>query len=94
MKPNGTHHVGRAEILGAVAGGVTSLYWGKAGWGKLSAVLSPVEGSIPLVPSGGWRIYTVASSMPRFDPKTWRLELGGHVQQKTSISYGELTSLP
>jgi DMSO/TMAO reductase YedYZ molybdopterin-dependent catalytic subunit len=86
--------VGRAVFLGTVAGGASALLWGKAGWGKLSAVLSPVEGGIPLIPSGGWRIYTVAATMPRFDPQTWRLQLGGHVERPTSISYEQLTALP
>jgi len=86
--------VGRGVFLGTVLGGVSALYWGKAGWSKLSAALSPVEGAIPLVPSGGWRIYTVSDSMPHFDPQTWRLELGGHVHQPTSITYKELKALP
>jgi len=86
--------VGRAVFLGTVSGGASALLWGKAGWGKLSAVLSPVEGGIPLIPSGGWRIYTVAATMPRFDPQTWRLQLGGHVERPTSISYEQLTALP
>jgi DMSO/TMAO reductase YedYZ molybdopterin-dependent catalytic subunit len=32
--------------------------------------------------------------MPRFDPQTWRLQLGGHVERPTSISYEQLTALP
>ena len=58
--PQPPRKVGRAVFLGAVVGGVSSLYWGKAVWGKISAQLSPVEASIPLIPSGGWRIYTVS----------------------------------
>ena len=60
--PQPPKKVGRAVFLGAVVGGVSSLYWGKAVWGKISAQLSPVEASIPLIPSGGWRIYTVSGS--------------------------------
>ncbi len=86
--------VGRAVFLGAVAAGVSSLYWGKAGWSKVSGTISPLEASIPLIPSGGWRIYTISGHMPGFDPSTWRLGLGGHVQKPVSISYPELLSLP
>jgi len=86
--------VGRAVFLGTVLGGVSALFWGKSAWDGVSSALSPVESHIPLVPSGGWRIYTVSGSMPRFDPKTWRLEVGGMVDRKTSLTYEELRSLP
>jgi DMSO/TMAO reductase YedYZ molybdopterin-dependent catalytic subunit len=92
--PHPSKKVGRAVFLGAVVGGVSSLYWGKSVWGKISAQLSPVEASIPLIPSGGWRIYTVSGHMPTFDPQTWRLDLGGHVDKPTSISYAQLRALP
>ena len=39
--PDESRKVGRAVFLGAVLGGVSSLYWGKAGWSKVSAALSP-----------------------------------------------------
>ena len=86
--------VGRAVFLGALAGGVTSLYWGKAAWSRVSAVIAPLESRIPLIPSGGWRIYTISGSMPRFDPEAWRLEIGGQVDQPISLDYHDLLSLP
>jgi DMSO/TMAO reductase YedYZ molybdopterin-dependent catalytic subunit len=94
MEPAGTHKLGRAVFLGAVAGGLTSLYWGKTVWGRVSSALGPIEGSIPLLPAGGWRIYAVSGSLPGFDPKTWKLSVGGHVEKPTTISYHELRSLP
>jgi DMSO/TMAO reductase YedYZ molybdopterin-dependent catalytic subunit len=93
-EPLKTHHVGRAVFLGALVGGVSSLYWGKAAWSHLSSALGPVEDSIPLLPTGGWRIYAVSGSLPGFDPKTWKLDVGGRVEKPTSISYRELRSLP
>jgi DMSO/TMAO reductase YedYZ molybdopterin-dependent catalytic subunit len=57
-------------------------------------VISPVESLIPLVPSKGWRIYTVADSMPRFDRERWRLEIGGLVDSPQTIGYDELLALP
>jgi DMSO/TMAO reductase YedYZ molybdopterin-dependent catalytic subunit len=32
--------------------------------------------------------------MPRFDPQTWRLEVGGLVERPLSLSYAELRALP
>ncbi len=86
--------VGRAVFLGTLLGGVTSLYWGKAAWSRVSAVISPLESQIPLIPTKGWRIYTVAATMPRFDEATWRLQVGGHVQTPVSLNYKDLLALP
>jgi DMSO/TMAO reductase YedYZ molybdopterin-dependent catalytic subunit len=93
-EPLKSHKVGRAVFLGAVAGGVTSLYWGRAAWSRLSSAIGPVADSIPLLPTGGWRIYAVSGSLPTFDPKSWKLSLGGHVETPTTIDYHELRSLP
>ena len=49
---------------------------------------------MPLIPSGGWRIYTVSGSMPTFDPVSWRLGVGGRVERPVSLSYEELLALP
>src|SRR5579863_2888513 len=86
---------GRGLFLATVAGGVSSLYWGKAVWGRVGGVISPVAGAIvPILPTGGWRIYTVADSMPVFDPATWRLTVGGMVDKPLSLTYDELRALP
>jgi DMSO/TMAO reductase YedYZ molybdopterin-dependent catalytic subunit len=85
---------GRGLFLATVAGGLTSLAWGKPVWSRVSAALSPAEGLIPLVPTSGWRIYTVSGSMPSFDPATWRLNVGGLVEQELSLSHRELLALP
>jgi DMSO/TMAO reductase YedYZ molybdopterin-dependent catalytic subunit len=47
-----------------------------------------------LFPVGGWRIYTISGSMPVFDAKSWRLEIGGLVRRPASISYEQLLALP
>ena len=46
------------------------------------------------MPSAGWRIYTVASSMPRYDPATWRLTIDGLVGKPQSYDIDALRSLP
>ena len=86
---------GRRGFLGVVGLGLTSLLWGQ----RASGVLSPVTSSFSqlignLLPVGGWRIYTISGSMPIFDPRTWRLDIGGLVRRPVSLSYDQLTSLP
>ena len=86
---------GRRLFLATVLGGVSSLYWGKAAWDHVTGVVSPVAGAIaPILPTGGWRIYTISGHMPVFDPATWRLRIGGLVEQPVSLTYDELRSLP
>jgi len=86
---------GRRLFLATVLGGVSSLYWGKAAWDHVTGVVSPVANAIaPILPSGGWRIYTISGDMPVFDPKTWRLKIGGHVEHPVSLTYDQLRALP
>jgi DMSO/TMAO reductase YedYZ molybdopterin-dependent catalytic subunit len=86
---------GRGVFLATVAGGLSSLFWGKAAWSSVSGVVSPVAGAIaPILPTSGWRIYTVSGSMPVFDPDTWRLSIGGLVEQPTELTYAQLRALP
>src|SRR5215470_279690 len=86
---------GRRLFLVTLAGGISSLYWGKAAWDHVTGVVSPVASAIaPILPTGGWRIYTISGHMPVFDPATWRLKIGGLVEQPVSLSYDELRALP
>jgi|SRR5579884_2907644 len=86
--------VGRGVFLAAMAGGVSSLLWGKTVWSRVSHAIAPVESLVPLVPSGGWRIYTVSGSLPAFDPATWRLGVGGLAEKPVTLDYHELRALP
>jgi DMSO/TMAO reductase YedYZ molybdopterin-dependent catalytic subunit len=86
---------GRRAFLALLAGGLSSFVWTS----KASNVLSPVTSTFSqlvgnLFPVGGWRIYTISGSMPVFDPKSYRLEVGGLVRRPRSFTYGELLSLP
>ena len=83
---------GRAAFLGVVATGLTSLLWAKPAWNLLAR---PLENSLPasLFPNG-WRIYTVASTMPRFDPATWRLTIDGLVDRPVTLDSAQLRALP
>ena len=46
------------------------------------------------LPSSGWRIYTVADTMPVFHPESWRLEVYGLVERPLKLSYVDLRALP
>jgi len=46
-----------------------------------------------LVGQGGFRIYTVAP-IPKFDPASWKLTIGGMVSKPIHFSYDELLALP
>jgi DMSO/TMAO reductase YedYZ molybdopterin-dependent catalytic subunit len=93
----GARRLGRAGFVGIVGAGIATLFYGKAISRVTSRVTNPVSdatGLTRLVPSGGWRIYTVAGSMPSFDRASWRLHVGGLVEQPMDLSYDELLALP
>jgi DMSO/TMAO reductase YedYZ molybdopterin-dependent catalytic subunit len=87
--------IGRRAFLLLTAGGLSSFAW--AGWA--SRIVAPVTSQFSqlladVLPVGGWRIYTISGSMPVFDPRSWRLEIGGLVRWPASLSYQELLALP
>ena len=86
-QPGDNRRYGRRAFLGTTALGLSSLLWGSSAWRALAQVLPP-----QLVP--GWRIYTVASSMPTFDPASWRLTIDGLVDRPGTLTYESLRSLP
>ena len=93
----GARRLGRAGFIGVVGAGVATLFYGKAISRLTSKVTNPVSdatGLTRLVPSGGWRIYTVADTMPRFDPATWKLRIDGLVERPVEIDHAQLLSLP
>jgi DMSO/TMAO reductase YedYZ molybdopterin-dependent catalytic subunit len=91
-EPVAPRRFGRGVFLGTVAAGLSSLGWGEAVWGKVSKVTSPISSAVGL--GSGWRIYTVGSSMPVFERATWRLKIGGMVEQPQELSYDALRALP
>ena len=93
--PEESRPYGRRAFLGASALGLSSLFWGKAFWNAFSGAVQPLRDALPasLVPSG-WRIYTVAATMPTFDPAAWRLRIEGLVDRPQTLSYDELRRLP
>src|SRR5713226_4630096 len=93
----GARRLGRAGFIGVVGAGVATLFYGKTISRVTSRVTNPLSdatGLTRLVPSGGWRIYTVADTMPSFDPTSWRLRIDGLVEQPLQLSYQQLLALP
>jgi len=87
---------GRRTFLAVTGAGLSSLLWAKPVWHAVSGAARPLERALPagIVPSSGWRIYTVAASMPRFDPTMWRLRIEGLVDSPLALTYDELRRLP
>jgi DMSO/TMAO reductase YedYZ molybdopterin-dependent catalytic subunit len=86
---------GRRAFVVLLGGGISSFFWAS----KASNVFSPVTSTFSqlvgnLLPVGGWRIYTISGSMPIFDPKSYRLEIGGLVRRPQSFTYDDLLSFP
>jgi DMSO/TMAO reductase YedYZ molybdopterin-dependent catalytic subunit len=86
---------GRGAFLLMLAGGGSAFVWAS----KVSGVVSPLTSALSqllgnLFPVGGWRIYTISGSMPIFDERSWRLDVGGLVGSPLSFSYRELAALP
>ena len=93
----GARRLGRAGFIGVVGAGVATLFYGKAISRATSRVTNPISdatGLTRLIPSSGWRIYTVADSMPSFDRATWRLRVDGLVRRPLELSYDDLLALP
>jgi DMSO/TMAO reductase YedYZ molybdopterin-dependent catalytic subunit len=92
--PEDSRPYGRRAFLGASALGLSSLFWGKTVWNAFSHAARPLENALPSSVFPGWRIYTVASTMPTFDPARWRLRIEGLVDRPRTLTYDELRSLP
>ncbi|MFN2629838.1 MAG: molybdopterin-dependent oxidoreductase [Gaiellaceae bacterium] len=81
---------GRRAFLGVLVAGFAALLGGHPVQ-RLGELFTPVEGAFGF---GGWRIYTIASTMPRFDPTTWRLRIDGLVEKPQNLTYADLVALP
>jgi DMSO/TMAO reductase YedYZ molybdopterin-dependent catalytic subunit len=84
--------LGRAAFLGVVGAGLAGLFLGRDAMRLAGRVVpDPVEA---LVPTSDWRIYTIGSSIPRLDPKAYRLTIGGAVERPVTYTLDDLRSLP
>src|SRR3954471_11371975 len=91
--------VGRAAFLGTIVAGVAGIAVAPRIAGAVNGALSGAANALPdavgnLAPASGWRIYTVASPMPRFDPRTFTLVLDGRVARPRTLGWHEVAGLP
>jgi DMSO/TMAO reductase YedYZ molybdopterin-dependent catalytic subunit len=84
--------IGRAAFLGVVGAGVAGLFFGRDAMRTLGALVpDPVEA---IVPTSGWRIYTIGNAIPRIDPEAYRLTITGAVERPVTYSLADLRALP
>jgi len=90
--PLGERRIGRRIFLGALGLGLAGVASGQL----LSPLVSSVAGlTTPSDAVPGFQIYYAGGeTAPHFDPATWRLTVGGLVQNKLSLSYHDLLNLP
>lgn len=84
--------IGRAAFLGLVGAGVAGLFVGRDAMGLVGRLVPDTVQSI--VPTSGWRIYTIGSSIPRIDPAEYRLTIGGAVERPVTYTLADLRALP
>ncbi|MFN0154024.1 MAG: molybdopterin-dependent oxidoreductase [Gaiella sp.] len=84
--------VGRAGFLGLVGAGVAGLFWAKDVTGLLGRAVPKNVASI--LPTSGWRIYTIADRMPDIVPAAYRLKITGAVDRPVTYTLADLRALP
>jgi DMSO/TMAO reductase YedYZ molybdopterin-dependent catalytic subunit len=90
--------IGRAAFLGTVVAGVGSIALLSRFAAPVSRAVQSVASAVPvvnqIVPTSGWRIYTVADTMPRFDPATYTLRISGLVERPVTLAWRDFDALP
>ncbi|ROO85276.1 molybdopterin-dependent oxidoreductase-like protein [Actinocorallia herbida] len=84
--------VGRRVVLGMLGLGALGVALGSRAQDKVGDVLAPISGIIPA--AGGFRYYTVTSSVPEETAQTYRLEVSGRVAKKRTLTMADLAALP
>lgn len=84
--------IGRAAFLGIVGAGVAGLFLGRDAT-RLAGRLVP-DSVEAVVPTSGWRIYTIGSGIPRIDPAGYRLTVAGAVERPVTYTLEGLRALP
>lgn len=84
--------IGRAAFLGLVGAGVAGLFVGRDAMNVVGRLVP--DDVQAFVPTSGWRIYTIGSSIPRLDPAEYRLTIAGAVERPVTYTLDDLRSLP
>ncbi len=88
--------IGRAALLGTFAAGVGGIVVAPALSRFLSSAVPSTGGLGEVLPGigGGWRIYSVRSPLPRFDPSTFELHITGLVERPQRLRWSDVAGLP
>jgi len=84
--------IGRAGFLGLLGAGVAGLFFAKDFTGAVGRIVPKSVSSV--VPTSGWRIYTVADRMPVVDPVGYRLTVGGLAGKPATFTLDDLKAMP
>jgi len=84
--------IGRAGFLGLLGAGTAGLFYGSNVQGFLGRVVP--QQIQALVPTAGWRIYTIGDSMPNLVPASYRLDVTGMVGSAKRFTLADLRALP
>ena len=84
--------IGRAAFLGVIGLGAAGVYVGRDAMGLVGRLVPDSVQAI--VPTSGWRIYTIGSSIPRIDPAAYRLTIAGAVERPATYTLADLRALP
>jgi DMSO/TMAO reductase YedYZ molybdopterin-dependent catalytic subunit len=83
--------IGRAGFLGLLGVGVAGLFYGRDVQSFFGRVVP--QQLQALVPTGGWRIYTIGDSIPSLPAASYRLAVGGRVASPRSFTLADLRAL-
>ena len=84
--------IGRAAFLGVIGLGAAGLFVGRDAMGLVGRLVPDSVEAI--VPTSGWRIYTIGNSIPRIDPAAYRLTIAGAVERPVTYTLADLRALP
>jgi DMSO/TMAO reductase YedYZ molybdopterin-dependent catalytic subunit len=84
--------LGRTAFLGVVGAGLAGLFLGRDAM-RLAGRVVP-DSVEAIVPTSGWRIYTIGSSIPRVDAAAYRLTIDGAVERPVAYTLADLRALP
>jgi DMSO/TMAO reductase YedYZ molybdopterin-dependent catalytic subunit len=88
----GDRAIGRAAFLGTIGLGLAGILVGRDARQALGRLVP--DRVQALVPTSGWRIYTIGPGIPTLDPDAYRLRIDGAVERPVTLSLAELRALP
>lgn len=84
--------VGRRVVLGMLGLGVAGVAVGAKVQTGVNQALAPIGDLVPA--GGGFRYYSVVSSVRKLDDRTYKLKVGGKVSRPRTFTTADLAALP